>query len=296
MVGVVAEKRGAATFYFLRHNSGSVQLKRYLGKKIPENIEHLKEEFLLEFYRRLWYPSLKTIFENYQKERETLPQSVYLQNFESFGITFTYNTQRIEGSSLTRADTRDLLAHGITPNRKSSTDTIETLRHYDLFVSIASSSPEKFYEAITLDTILLWHRKIFGQTMVGEAGSTRRYVVGIVQNPKIEFATVPEIQPRLDELFAWLAHPPKETSPVEIACKAHYDFVGIHPFGDGNGRISRLLVNCILLQYGYPLMMIHHRDRRAYFKSLERSQLEGNPIHFQKWFMKNYLKENKRYL
>ena len=114
--------------------------------------------------------------------------------------------------------------------------------------------------------------------------------------PRLSFATVPEIQPRLDELFAWLAHPPKETSPVEIACKDHYDFVGIHPFGDGNGRISRLLVNCILLQYGYPLMMIHHRDKRAYFKSLERSQLEDSPIHFQKWFMKNYLKENKRYL
>ena len=136
----------------------------------------------------------------------------------------------------------DPLIHGITPNRKSSADTIETMRHYDLFVDIASLHPKKLDEAITLDTILSWHRKIFGQTMVGEAGSTRRYVVGIVQNSKIEFATVPEIRPRLDDLFAWLAHPPKEMSPVEIACKTHYDFVGIRPFGDGNGRISRLLV------------------------------------------------------
>ena len=131
---------------------------------------------------------------------------------------------------------------------------------------------------------------------VWEAGSTRRYVAGIVQNSKTGFAAVPEIRPRPDDLFAWLAHPPQEMSPVKIACKTHYDFVGIHPFGDGNGRISRLPVNCILLRHGYLLTVIHHRDRRAYFRSLERSQLEGSPIHFQKWVVKNYLKENKRHL
>ncbi len=293
MVTVVPEKKGNLTYYFLRHSSGTDQLKRYLGKTIPKNIEQLKADFLLEFYQKQWNPNFESIYKNYQNETKSIPSTIKLQNFESFGITFTYNTQRIEGSTLTQEDTKDLLIHGITPNKKSKIDTIETQRHYDLFVKLVSSKkPDK----IIFDTILSWHGNIFEQTQIGEAGSVRTYVVGIKGNPKIQFATVPEIKPRLSKLFTWLNSSKKDMSPVEIACKAHYDFVGIHPFGDGNGRISRLLMNYILFKYDYPLMTIFNKNRKPYFKSLERSQLEDNSIHFQKWFMKNYFKENKKYL
>ncbi len=293
MVNIVSEKKGNQTYHYLRHSSGKVELKRYLGKKIPKNIEQLKEDFLLEFYQKQWMPKLETIYKNYQKETESLPELIQQQNFESFGITFTYNTQRIEGSTLTQEDTKDLLIHGITPNKKSKIDAIETQKHYDLFTNLVSS---KKMNKISLDTVLSWHKDIFGQTKIGEAGAIRTYVVGIKGNPNIEFATVPEIKPKLKELFSWLNNTKKNISPAEIACKVHYDFVGIHPFGDGNGRISRLLMNYILFQYGYPLMVIFNKNRKPYFKSLERSQLEDNSIHFQKWFMKNYFKENKKYL
>lgn len=293
MVSIVAEKKGNSIFYSMRHKSGSKQLKRYLGKKIPKNIESLKSDFLLEFYQKQWNPVLQTIFVNYQNEIKSIPFIIKLQNFESFGITFTYNTQRIEGSTLTQEDTRDLLIHGITPNKKSKIDTIETQRHYDLFVKLASS---KKLGKITLDTILSWHGEIFQQTQIGESGSVRTCVVGMKGNSKIQFATVPKIKPRLVKLFTWLNSSKQDISPVEIACKAHYDFVGIHPFGDGNGRISRLLMNYILFKYDYPLMTIFNKNTKPYFKSLERSQLEKNPIHFQKWFMKNYFKENKKYI
>ena len=292
MVNLVPEKRGNQTYYFLRHSSGSNQLKRYLGKDIPKNIEELKKEFLLEFYQKQWLPKLKTIYDSYHKETRPLSAKVRRQNFESLGVIFTYNTQRIEGSSLTQDDTKSLLIHGVTPNKKSKIDTIETQRHYDLFVNLVSSDrPTK----ITLDAVLSWHKAIFGQTQIGEAGSVRTYRVGIIGNPDIEFATVPEIKPRLSKLFKWL-NGPKDMNPVEIACKAHYDFVWIHPFGDGNGRISRLLMNYTLFKYDYPLVTILNKNKRQYFKSLERSQLEDNPIHFQKWFMRNYFKENAKYL
>ena len=293
MVNLVPEQKGNQTYYFLRHSSGKNQLKRYIGKKIPKNIEKLKADFLLEFYQKQWNPNLESIYKNYQQETKSIPAMIKLQNFESFGITFTYNTQRIEGSTLTQEDTKDLLIHGITPNKKSKIDTIETQKHYDLFVKLISS---KKLDKITLDSILSWHGEIFKQTQIGESGSVRTYVVGIKGNSEIKFATVPEIKPRLEKLFTWLNGSQKDMSPVEMACKAHYDFVGIHPFGDGNGRISRLLMNYILFKYDYPLMTIFNKNRKPYFKSLERSQLEENPIYFQKWFMKNYFKENKKYL
>ena len=277
----------------MRHNIQSKEKRKYLGKTIPKNIEDLKKEFLQKFYSDEWNPKIQTIFKNYQQEVKTLPALIQLQNFESFGITFTYNTQRMEGSTLTQEDTKDLLIHGVTPNKKSQIDTIETQRHYDLFIRLVSS---KKLKTITQDIVLSWHGEIFGQTKIGEAGSIRSYRVGIKGNDEIEFATVPQIKPKLKKLFNWINKYDRVITPVELACMVHYEFVTIHPFGDGNGRISRLLMNYILYKYDYPLMLIKNIDRKAYFKSLERTYMEKDSIHFLKWFMKYYFKSNKKYL
>ena len=287
---IIVKERG---FYYMRHNIQDKEKRKYLGKVIPNNIEELKKEFLQKFYSDEWNPKIQTIFNNYKKEVKTLPPSIQLKNFESFGINFTYNTQRMEGSNLTQDDTKSLLIHGITPNKKSQIDTIETQRHYDLFMRLVSS---KKLKVITSDIVLSWHNEIFEQTKIGEAGSVRAYRVGIHGNDDIEFATVPQIKPKLKKLFNWINKYDGIMTPVELACMAHYEFVTIHPFGDGNGRISRLLMNHILYKYDYPLMLIKNIDRKAYFKSLERSNLKNNSIHFLKWFMRYYIKANTNYL
>ena len=289
MVSVIKEKKGNAHFYYLRHHSGATEKKRYLGKAIPKNIEQLKSDFVLEFYRDEWNPKIQEIYKNYQKRSKSIPESIKIKNFESFGIAFTYNTQRIEGSSLTRSDTKDLLIFGVTPAKKQQSDTIETKKHYDLFMQLVISKRI----SITQDNVLSWHKEIFGQTKIGEAGHIRQHNVGVITNEKITFANVPEIPKRLGEFFSWINKYDKKENPVEFACLAHYKFVSIHPFADGNGRISRLIMNYILYRYDYPLLLIKNTDRKAYFKALEKSQLEGNDIHFKKWFMKYYIKANK---
>ena len=287
---IIVKERG---FYYMRHNIQGKEKRKYLGKTIPNNIKDLKKEFLQKFYFDEWNPKIQNLFKNYQQEVKTLPTLIQLENFESFGITFTYNTQRMEGSTLTQEDTKDLLIHDITPNKKSQIDTIETQRHYDLFIRLVSS---KKLKPITQDIVLSWHSEIFGQTKIGEAGSIRSYRVGIKGNDEIEFVTVPQIKPKLKKLFSWINKYDGVITPVELACMVHYEFVTIHPFGDGNGRISRLLMNYILYKYDYPLMLIKNIDRKAYFKSLERSNLEKDSIHFLKWFMRYYFKSNKKYL
>ena len=289
MVSVVKE-RG---FYYLKHHIQGKEKRKYLGKAIPKNIESLKKDFLKQFYCEDWDEKIQSIGKKYQKEIEKIPKSIQLKNFESFGISFTYNTQRIEGSSLTKTDTRDLLVFGVTPTKKSQIDTIETKKHYDLFMRLVASEKKP---NLTKKIVLQWHREIFDQTKIGEAGNIRSYRVGIATNEKIDFAPVAEIPKKLTEFFDWLDKYDTKKNVVEFACMAHYKFVSIHPFGDGNGRISRLIMNYILLKYNYPLLMIKNTDRRPYFKSLEKSQLNHDEIHFLKWFMKYYIKENKQYL
>ena len=76
----------------------------------------------------------------------------------------------------------------------------------------------------------------------------------------------------------------------------HLKFVSIHPFGDGNGRISRLIMNHVLYRSGYPMLNIDYNDRRSYNNSLERAQLNKDIPIFLKWLMRRYIKTKKKYL
>jgi len=291
MVSIISREKNGKKYFYLKHNTEKRQKEKYLGLVIPQNIDRLKKEFLAEFYNTEWNDKIRNIVTNYKIESKKIPQSIKLKNFESFGISFTYNTQRMEGSSLTESDTRDLLIHGVTPAKKSQTDSIETKKHYDLFMKLMTSKKE----SITKKIVLHWHKEIFGETKIGEAGDIRSYRVGITTNDKIEFAPVNEISKRLTEFFLWLKKY-SGTNYVVLAALAHYKLVSIHPFGDGNGRISRLIMNYILSYHDCPLMVIKNSERRAYFKSLEKSQLNDDSIHFLKWFMRYYIKSNKQYL
>ena len=288
---VIIVKEGG--FNYLRHNIQGKEKRKYIGKTIPKNIEQLKKEFLKEFYCEEWDDKIQNIIKNYKKNIKSISQSIQLKNFESFGIAFTYNTQRIEGSSLTQADTKDLLIHGITPAKKSQVDAIETKKHYELFMKLVTS---KKLTKITKESVLRWHKEIFDQTKIGEAGRSRSHRVGVITNDKIEFASVPEIPEKLNKFFNWINKYDSKKNIVEFAAMVHYKFVSIHPFADGNGRISRLIMNYILFKYDCPFMLIKNNDRRQYFKSLEKSQLKHDEIYFLKWFMKYYIKENKQYL
>ena len=100
----------------------------------------------------------------------------------------------------------------------------------------------------------------------------------------------------LGNFFAWYRAAEQDTNPVELAALCHLKFVTIHPFGDGNGRISRLLMNFILKRNGYPLLNIHYINRRGYYTALERSQMKDDESIFLRWFFKKYVAENKTYL
>ena len=85
-------------------------------------------------------------------------------------------------------------------------------------------------------------------------------------------------------------------NPIVLAALVHLKFVTIHPFVDGNGRISRILMNFVLHKKNYPLLNIHYECRAGYYTALERSHIKCMDFIFVQWFIKKYIKEQKRLL
>lgn len=290
MVSIIKQKVGNRVYYYLTHHNNSRIKRKYLGKKIPKNIGEQKKAFLLEFCREQWHPLLERIQQRFIDNRKKMPRSVVEQELEDFAIVFTYDTQKIEGSRLTRLDTVKLLRDGITPYNKSRTDMVETELAEQVFFDMLNHTRQ-----ISLDTIRYWHTKMFNKTKIDLAGQIRDYDVN-VHGSKAKFPSGEEVYPLLQDFFLWYRNTKFKINRVELAALAHLKFESIHPFGDGNGRIGRLIMNCILDESKYPMLNIQYAQRISYYKALERSNLANEEVPFLRWFIKTYINANKRWL
>lgn len=293
MVTVVNRPKGNQDYYYLYHDSKKGKRKQreeYLGKVIPEDIEDRKKEFALGIEREEWLPVLKKIHQNYKKEKKKIPPSIQEKNLKDFSVKFTYNTQRIEGSTLTLKDTRLLLEDGLTPSNRPNRDIKETEIHQKLFLDVMKQK-----EDLSLKVVKKWHKKLFLQTKPDIAGLLRDYDVGIGGS---KFRPPPHntVNLLVSGFFKWYNTNKTKLNPVELAALVHLKFVTIHPFGDGNGRTTRLMMNHVLNKFDYPLLDIDYGDKRSYYNALEKSQTKDDDLPFLKWFMKRYFKTYKNYL
>jgi len=294
MVSVKKKIINGNTYYYLEQSfrkNGKINKKeKYLGPTLPKNIEKTKEEFQKEFYQETWFNRFDIIKEQFIKEKRNIPPSLEKKQTEQFATTFTYNTNRIEGSTITLRETADLLERGISPSQRLMEDIKETETHKMVFYNMLNYDKE-----ITLLTILCWHKQLFQDTKPDTAGKIRQHPVGISGSKFLPPYPI-ELDFLLRNFFDWYHENKKTLHPVQLAGLAHLKFVTIHPFGDGNGRLSRLLMNYVLNKNGYPMLIIPYSQRKSYYTALERSQLKKDENIFILWFFKRYLKEYKQYL
>ncbi len=294
MVSVKKKIINRNTYYYLEQSfrkNGTIKKKeKYLGTTLPKNIEKIKEEFQKEFYQETWFNRFDIIKEQFIKEKRNIPPSLEKKQTEQFATTFTYNTNRIEGSTITLRETADILERGISPSQRPVEDIKETEAHKKVFTDMLAYKKE-----ITLPTVLYWHKQLFQDTKPDAAGKIRQHPVGISGSKFLPPYPI-ELDFLLRDFFDWYHENKKTLHPVQLAGLAHLKFVTIHPFGDGNGRLSRLLMNYVLHKNGYPMLIIPYSQRKSYYTALERSQLKKDETIFMLWFFKRYLKEYKQYL
>jgi len=205
-----------------------------------------------------------------------LPSSLVGRLKKQMMIEYTYNSNAIEGNTLTLRETQLVIEEGITVGGKSIAETLEAKNHPEAIEFV-----EKLVEAkseLTEDVVLQVHKLIMAN-VAEDAGQYRTTGVRITG---ASFMPPPssQVRPRMNELLKWLKENPDERTPIEVAAVFHHRFVQIHPFSEGNGRAARLLMNAILMKNGYPFIaIVSNLDRPKYLRTLMEADL-GNTSSF----------------
>lgn len=249
----------------------------------------IKEEFIEVIVNKRWNQSIEEIKEKYSSKLDKLPKYRKLEYLKSFGVRFTYHTNKIEGSSLTLREVALVVDEPNVPINKPTNDIIESKLHWDLYYEI-TDKPEVF--DLSLERTLEWHGKLFSlhpnrNNFAGMIRQDRSFISGSNYVPPLGGFVCEGL---LDILFKWYNEKRDSIHPLLLACLMHFRFVSIHPFSDGNGRISRLIMNYILHKNSYPMFDIPYIIRKSYYNALERANLKEDNMIFVGWFLRNYLK------
>jgi Fic family protein len=202
-----------------------------------------------------------------------LPSSLVARLRKQMMIEYTYNSNAIEGNTLTLRETQLVIEEGITVGGKSIAETLEAKNHPEAIEFVEKLADAK--SELTEDAVLQVHRLIMSN-IAEDAGHYRTVGVRITG---ASFVPPPssEVRPRINELLKWLRENPDELTPIELAAVFHHRLVQIHPFSEGNGRTARLLMNAMLMKDGYPFIVtVSNRDRPRYLKTLMEADFGNN--------------------
>jgi Fic family protein len=194
-----------------------------------------------------------------------LSENVVKRLHHNMEIEYTYNSNAIEGNTLTLRETQLVIRDGMTISGKSLNEHLEAKNHPKAIEYIEGLLDHE----LTEDIVLRVHDIIFSDIFenAGNYRNAQVYIEGSDYMPPPAF----EVPVLMKQLLDWLRRNPEELRPIEIAAVFHHRFVSIHPFDDGNGRIARLLTNLLLIKHGYPLTVIRSIDRRRYYDTLRKA-------------------------
>lgn len=202
---------------------------------------------------------------------------------EEFTVEYTYNSNAIEGNTLTLRET-DLVLRGLTIDQKPLKDHMEAVGHKEAFDFVSELVKEKC--EINERVIKQIHCLVLADKK-DDRGVYRRLpvrIMGAAHEPVQPYLIVPKMEELLRNYLA------SEEHIVTKLARFHIEFEGIHPFIDGNGRTGRLLVNLELMKAGYPPIDIKFTDRIAYYNAFDEYHVKHNLKAMESLFAK-YINE-----
>lgn len=197
--------------------------------------------------------------------RRPLPAAAVSRIEEQLAIEWTYNSNAIEGNTLTLRETQLILEHGITIGGKSLREHFEVVNHRDAIAWVELVAKQD--EPVSPSVVRQLHALVMARIDDENTGQYRQLPVRIAGSSH-EPPPAWEVPARVADWAAWLAGQEGAGEPVELAALAHHRLVAIHPFLDGNGRTARLVLNLLLLRAGYPPAIIARVNRAQYYRVL----------------------------
>lgn len=223
---------------------------------------------------------------------------------QKFRLDWNYHSNHLEGNSLTYGETKALILFGITAQGKPLKDTLEITGHNEaincVIDLVKGERPltenfirelhslllqDSYKESKNGDGVLV-PRKI----SAGKYKTTTNHVE-TATGEIFYFATPEETPAKMFDLLNWYNQKTKDkgVNPILVAAEFHYRFIRIHPFDDGNGRTARILMNFILMQFGFPPVIIKTEDKANYFAALQMADA-GNIETFVNYIAKNLVR------
>ena len=199
-----------------------------------------------------------------------IPPSIVKKIKEQFEIEMTYNSNAIEGNSLTLKETYLVISEGITIKGKSLKDHLEAKDHKEALDFLYELIDKDKKITVSEYLIRQLHQLVVNKSHSDIAGKYREgnvIIIGSQHAPPEGFQVPHEMR----ELIAWLNKNQKNHHIIELAALLHHKLVYIHPFADGNGRMARLVMNVLIMKAGYPLAIILRNDRKRYYRVLSEA-------------------------
>ncbi len=259
-------------------------------KKYSKILEQRSKEYLkrIDILRNLISDKdLKFLELAKQKYKKFSKQSIATREkyYEWFVTTFTYNSNAIEGSTITLEETSMILFEKITPSNRTLREVREVENHkkaFDYMLTYKGDINKKF--------VLRLHRILTIDILQKEESGKFRKVQVFIRGEKQMPPKPKLISLELNKLMKWYNKNKKKYHPVIVASYFHTAFEGVHPFVDFNGRTGRLLLNFILLKNRFPAIDIRTKEKIQYYRAIKRAIKEGNLKPFVNLVIK-YIKE-----
>ena len=191
---------------------------------------------------------------------------------DEFMIEFTYNSNAIEGNTLTLKETAMAL-EGMTIDKKPLKDHLEAVGHRDAFLYVQDIAKKDM--PLSASVIKNIHSLVL-MNRPEDKGVYRRIpvrIMGAFTEPVQPYL----IEPKMTELLQSDNERKGAIHDIERIARFHLEFEGIHPFIDGNGRTGRLLMNLELIKCGYPPINVKFADRKRYYDAFDAYYKDGNP-------------------
>lgn len=241
-------------------------------KKIEKELDRKEKEYYVKYMLDNFKPDyilkkeefikIEEIRANYRKILKKLSKTSLKDLLDRFTANFTYESNALEGNSLTLKDVAIIMFENVSIRGKNLREIYETRNSRKVVEMIIKN---KF--SVTHKDIIKMHKMLVKDT--GISIGYKKFPNEIV-GKKIKTAPPEKVYEEMDNLIKWYNTEKLNIHPLKIASLFHGKFEEIHPFEDGNGRVGRFLINVILIENKYPPIIIRKSQRLAYLNALEK--------------------------